>query len=70
MRPPRQNAAGLTGIYLPEDVVIMLDELGEAALGHGVSWFDDHADFPLKLPSIETMVNVDNRGRLFFTYDL
>jgi hypothetical protein len=23
------------------------------ALGHGVSWFDDHAKFPLKMPHLE-----------------
>lgn len=27
--------------------------LAMAAMGHGVSWFDDHAEFPLEVPSIE-----------------
>ena len=27
--------------------------LAMQALGHGVSWFDDHAKFPLKLPHME-----------------
>lgn len=25
------------------------------SIGHGVSWFDEHAEFDLKLPSIEGM---------------
>lgn len=29
--------------------------LAMMSLGHGVSWFDDHAKFPLKTPSFETM---------------
>ena len=41
-------------------------DLALMALGHGVSWFDGHADFPLKVPDIHTIVNVDDRGRLFF----
>ena len=28
-------------------------DLALMALGHGVSWFDDHATFPLKVPSFE-----------------
>ncbi len=27
--------------------------LAMMALGHGVSWFDDHEEFPLKVPTIE-----------------
>jgi len=27
--------------------------LAMQALGHGVSWFDDHAKFPLKVPGME-----------------
>jgi hypothetical protein len=29
--------------------------LGMMALGHGVGWFDDHAEFPLEVPGIETI---------------
>lgn len=28
-------------------------DLAMQAMGHGVSWFDDHAEFPIKFPSID-----------------
>ena len=34
--------------------------LAMMALGHGVSWFDDHAEFPLKVPQMEC--NYDGDG--------
>lgn len=46
----------------PED--IDEEEFGHyvmmSALGHGVSWFDDHGDFLLKLPRWEPSVEMDN----------
>lgn len=40
--------------------------LAMMAVGSGASWFDDHAEIPLESPRIDTYVDVDKRGRLFF----
>jgi hypothetical protein len=34
------------------------------ALGHGVSWFDDHSTFPLKVPDIQAGMTMG--GHLWF----
>jgi len=46
----------------PEYVSDFGHYLAMMALGHGVSWFDDHAAFPLVVPDIEFLLEGDILG--------
>lgn len=42
--------------------------LAMQALGHGVSWFDDHATFGIEIPHFEAHVEQEDDGRLELFY--
>jgi len=41
------------GQFMQADASAFGSDIALQAVGHGVSWFDDHAKFELKVPSIE-----------------
>lgn len=46
----RAREADGVAFYSHEDIDLFGHYLAMQSMGHGVSWFDDHAEFPLKFP--------------------
>ena len=61
-----QDAASAAGSHFRRPTLDLFGHyLAMEALGHGVSWFDDHPDFDIKIPDVEAYAYVGDDGEVY-----